>query len=198
MPIDLDILYTWGATHKKHEKNEIVFNENDLAKYYFQVISGSVRMFNATEDGKQFTQGIFYRNESFGEPPLFIDEIYPSSAITAQESIIIRINKEKFFKILDEHSELKDYFLKLLANRIFNKANTSKEIINQKPAFRIIAFLNHFKDKNLIVDKKRLLVPFTRQEIADFTGLRVETVIREVKKLETMKKLEIIEHKIYF
>lgn len=197
MAIDINILYTWGATHKKYDKNEVVFYENDPARFYYQIISGSVRMYNSNTDGKEFTQGIFYRNESFGEPPLFIDEIYPSTAIATEESVVIKITKIKLLKILDEYSELKTHFIELLARRIYNKSNTSREIINQKPDFRIFAFLNNFKKKNNI-SQKRVLVPFTRQEIADFTGLRVETVIREILKMETQKKLEIINHKIYF
>jgi len=42
------------------------------------------------------------------------------------------------------------------------------------------------------------LVPFTRQEIANFTGLRVETVIRAFSKMKAEKKIDIINHKIYF
>jgi CRP-like cAMP-binding protein len=69
------------------------------------------------------------------------------------------------------------------------KAKTSKDIINQKPEFRILAFLNAHKKGN--VDQKEL-VPFTRQEIANFTGLRVETVIRAFAKMKAAKKIEII------
>ena len=42
------------------------------------------------------------------------------------------------------------------------------------------------------------LVPFTRQEIANFTGLRVETVIRVISKMKANKKIDIVNHKIYF
>lgn len=40
-------------------------------------------------------------------------------------------------------------------------------------------------------------VSLTRQQLADLTGLRVETVIRTIKNLATKKKLEIINRKIF-
>jgi CRP-like cAMP-binding protein len=40
------------------------------------------------------------------------------------------------------------------------------------------------------------VVPVTRQEIADMTGLRVETVIRKVGLLEEQGKLYISDRKI--
>lgn len=82
-----------------------------------------------------------------------------------------------------------------MARRIHAKAKTSKDIINQSPAFRIIAFFNTRK-KNKEGEKE--LVPYTRQEIANFTGLRVETVIRALCKMNAENKIEIKNHKIYY
>ncbi len=197
MEIDLDLLYTWGAVAKKYKKNEVVIDEDEVANFYYQILNGGVRMYNSNEEGKEFTQGLFYNGEGFGEPPLFIDETYPSKAITIQDSTILKLSKDKFLKIIDEYPAIQKYFLNLFANKIHSKAKTAKEIINQKPEFRIISFLNSFKRKSEYTNDK-IPIPFTRQEIADFTGLRVETVIRTFSKLNARKKVEIINHKIYY
>ncbi|SEG02948.1 Crp/Fnr family transcriptional regulator [Flavobacterium urumqiense] len=197
MQIDIDLLFSWGAVAKKYKKNEIIFDEDEVAHFYYQIIEGSVRMFNSNDEGKEFTQGLFCKGESFGEPPLFIDQPYPSKAITIQDSTIIKLSKDKFLKILDEYPSIQKSFLLLLANKIHSKSNTSKEIINQKPEFRIVAFLNTHKKKSECCNEK-VLIPYTRQEIANFTGLRVETVIRVLCKMNTCDKLEIVNHKIYY
>ena len=197
MQIDIDLLFSWGAVAKKYKKNEIIFDEDEVAHFYYQIIEGSVRMFNSNDEGKEFTQGLFCKGNSFGEPPLFIDQPYPSKAITIQDSTIIKLSKDKFLKILDEYPCIQKSFLLLLANKIHSKSNTSKEIINQKPEFRIVAFLNTHKKKSECSNEK-VLIPYTRQEIANFTGLRVETVIRVLCKMNTCDKLEIVNHKIYY
>lgn len=197
MQINIDLLYSWGAIAKKYQKNEVVFEENEMALFYYQILDGCVRMFNSNEEGKEFTQGIFCNGDGFGEPPLFIDESYPSKAVSIEESTIIKLSKEKFLKILDENPSIQKYFLVHLAQKIHSKAKTSKEIINQKPEYRIIAFLNSFKKKSQHLNEKTI-IPFTRQEIADFTGLRVETVIRTFTKMKKENKVDIINHKIYY
>jgi CRP-like cAMP-binding protein len=197
MQIDLDLLYSWGAVAKKYKKNEIIFDEEETANFYYQILDGSVRMYNSNDEGKEFTQGIFCKGDGFGEPPLFINETYPSKAITIQDSTILKLSKDKFFKILDEYPSIQKYFLVLLAQKIHSKSKTSKEIINQKPEFRIIAFLNSFKKKSGSANEK-ILIPYTRQEIANYTGLRVETVIRVFSKMKESNKVEIINHKIYY
>ncbi|MFN8274601.1 MAG: Crp/Fnr family transcriptional regulator [Flavobacteriaceae bacterium] len=195
MCIDLDLLFTWGALAKEYKKNDVIINEGETALFYFQVMDGCVRMFNSNDDGKEFTQGYFCNGQSFGEPPLFIDEKYPATATAFQDCTIVKLSKDKFLKILDEYPSIQKKFLVLMAQRIHSKAKTSKDIINQKPEFRILAFLNSNKKSN---DGAKELVPFTRQEIANFTGLRVETVIRVFSRMKAENKIDIINHKIYF
>jgi CRP/FNR family transcriptional regulator len=197
MQIDIDLLYSYGAVAKKYKKNEIVFDEDEVAHFYFQIIDGSVRLFNSNDEGKEFTQGIFCCGDGFGEPPLFINETYPAKAVAILDSTIIKLSKEKFLKILDEYPSIQKCFLVLLAQKIHAKSRTSKEIINQKPEFRIVAFLNSFKKKSDCASEK-ILIPYTRQEIANYTGLRVETVIRVFTKMKENNKVEIINHKIYY
>ena len=99
MQIDTDILITWGAVYKKYHKHENIFEEGTHPKYYHQIVEGDVKLYNTNEEGKEFIQGMFKVGESFGEPPLFIDEIYPSSAIACHESVIIRLHKDHFLKL---------------------------------------------------------------------------------------------------
>ena len=197
MQIDIDLLYSWGAVAKKYKKNETIFDEDEVANFYYQILDGSVRLYNSNEQGKEFTQGIFCKGDGFGEPPLFINETYPSKAVTIQDSTIIKLSKDKFFKILDEYPSIQKFFLILMAQKIHSKSKTSKEIINQKPEFRIVAFLNSYKKKSGCTNE-RILVPYTRQEIANYTGLRVETVIRVFAQMNKNNKVEIINHKIYY
>jgi CRP/FNR family transcriptional regulator len=197
MQIDLDLLYSWGAVAKKYKKNETIFHEDEVANFYYQILDGGVRLFNSNDEGKEFTQGLFGSGDGFGEPPLFINETYPSKALTIQESTIIKLSKDKFLKILDEYPSIQKDFLVLLAQKIHSKSKTSKEIINQKPEYRVVAFLNSYKKKSGCGNEK-ILIPFTRQEIANNTGLRVETVIRVFTKMNKANKVEIINHKIYY
>lgn len=196
MQIDLDLLFSYGAIAKEYKKGEVIFDEDEIANFYYQIIEGSVRMFNSNEEGKEFTQGYFSNGQSFGEPPLLIDERYPATAIAFQDCKIVKLSKDRFLKIFDESPFIQKQFLNLFAQRIHSKAKTSKDIINQKPEFRILAFLHAHKKSSDCKIKE--IVPFTRQEIANFTGLRVETVIRTFAKMKECNKIDIINHKIYF
>ncbi len=190
-----DLFVSYGAVQKIYKKNEVIFNENDRAAFFFMILEGSVRMFNRNEEGKEFIQGYFTTGQSFGEPPLFINERYPTTASCIKETTVLKLSKENFFLLLNEHPKLQMLFITILSKRIVGKAKSSKDIINQNTKQKIISFFNDQKDTQT---KERVLIPYTRQEIANFTGLRVETVIRICSKLKTEKIIDIVDHKIYF
>ena len=196
MLIDPNILITWGGVSKIYKKNEFIFTEGSNARFYYQILEGSVKMYNINEDGKEYTQGLFHSGESFGEPPLFICEKYPASAISTKTSIILKLSKESLYKILSSYPEIQLNIIELLSKRIFLKANSLRDIINNSPEHRLLCFLRNYKHNHHLTGK--FLFPFTRQELANFIGLRVETVIRTLKKMEVEQTIEFHNHKIYF
>lgn len=197
MPIEIDLLTAWGGTSKIYTKGEIIFHEGDLARCYYQIINGEVKMFSISHDGKEFMQGIFTDGQSFGEAPVLINKPYPTTATALKDTTIIRLGKDDFIKLLKEYPGIAYTMLEYIALRTYNKAITLREIINNNPEARIIAFLDAKKPTTTTPDKKSI-VPYTRQQIANFTGLRVETVIRALAKLNSQKKVEIINRKLYY
>jgi len=197
MLIDTDLLITWGGKSKKFKKHDFIFLEDEEPKWFYQILTGRVRMFNTSPEGKEFTQGIFSPGDSYGEPALLIQQPYPATAEAMEDSIIQMLPKETFFRILKEYPETQDQLLCLMAKRIYNKSISSRSIVNCKPETRIIQFLANLKSSTQCKNQK-LLIPFTRQEIANLTGLRVETVIRTLTKMADKKEVEIINHKLYY
>jgi CRP-like cAMP-binding protein len=197
MFIDSDILVTWGAVAKKFKKGDSVFYEGDHARFYYQILEGTIKMFNTNIDGREFTQAEFKTGSSFGEPPLFINEVYPSSAIACEDSIILKLTKEKFLDVLDEYPVFQKKLITLFAKRIYNKSTTLREIINNTPDTKILAFLDAYK-KKIQKESEKIEIPYTRQDIANYTGLRVETVIRTLSKLKTKKVVQIEKRKLIY
>lgn len=189
------LLMDYNAELETFTAAQIVFNEETTAHFYYQIKTGEVKMFNLNESGKEFVQGVFYDGESFGEPPLFADFKYPASAIATRNSRIYKLSKSKLFELLAAHPEIHLKFSQALANRLFYKSTILKGISSQPPETRILTLIDFLKKEKEIEDLYQ--VELTRQQIADMTGLRVETVIRTVKKLEQNGEIQIIKRKVF-
>ena len=203
--IDRGVLKKYGAKEITQKKDDIIFREQGEALNYFQVLEGSIKMITTSADGQEFIQGIFKSTDSFGEPPLFCSFPYPSTAVVLEPSVIIKLGKEKFFHLLKENFEIHLHLDNILCQRLKYKSMILSEISFYDPEHRIMSLLKYLKDDSTrsVVPKNKVtsythtyVVPFTRQQIADMSGLRVETVIRTVKRMEGDGKLQLVGRKI--
>ena len=97
MNIDAELLHSFGGETKEYKRGEIIFREGDHALYYFQISEGKVKLNNYNDDGKEFIQNIFVKNQSFGDSMLFLEKFYPINAICLESSKIIRVPKNVIF-----------------------------------------------------------------------------------------------------
>ena len=196
--IATELLEKYGAVKKSFNKNEIIFEEANLPTYYYQIISGEIKMSNYNDDGKEFIQGIFYKEQSFGEPPLFLNQNYPANAIVVEDSEILVLSKNNFMKLLEENPAVSIKIIENLAQRLYYKSVMAAEMSTQEPEHRVLKLIDHgITYFNFKKDANGYLINFTRQQIGDLTGLRVETVIRTIKSLEKKGLLKIINRKVY-
>jgi CRP-like cAMP-binding protein len=177
-------------------KDQVLCHEGDTATDYFQVESGSVKMFSGSSEGQEFIQGIFSKGESFGEPALIGKFPYPGSVKAIEPAKIWKLPGDYFLQMLQENFQLHLKMDQVLCQRLRYKSMVLSEISSYDPEHRIISLLNYYKSKN--GDGEKIIIPFTRQQLADMSGLRVETVIRTVKKMEKDRKLILDGHKIKF
>lgn len=193
------VLEKYRARLLNLQKDQVLFRQGDQANDYFQVESGSVKMFIVSPDGQEFIQGIFSPGESFGEPALIGKFPYPGSAGATEDSKIWKLSGDYFLQMLKENFDLHLQMTQVLCQRLKYKSMVLSEISSHDPDHRIASLLKFYKAKNQKPGENTpIRIPYTRQQIADMSGLRVETVIRTVKKMEKEGKLSLEGHKIVF
>ena len=197
--IEKKILKKYGAEIVEFSKGDYIFEKGTIAKYYFQIISGGIKMNYYSDNGNEFIQGIFGKNKSFGEPPLLIDSKYPANAICLSSSTIFRLKKEDFKELLLNNSESHYAFTKMISNRLYYKATIANGITSNSAEEAIITLLKYLKhnihENNLPFGLK---IDFTRKDIAGLLGLSIEATIRTIKKMESKNIVKIIDQKIYY
>ncbi len=193
--IEIKILEKFGAVRSRLNKGQVLFREGDNAFFYYQILSGELKMNNYDEEGNETIQGIFKEGQSFGEPPLFGEFAYPANAEAIVETELIKLEKHRFLEMLKVHPDISIALLATLSTRLRFKAILSKEIKSYDAEHRIMTLLDFLKPADEEAFSSQ--IDLTRQTIANLTGLRVETVIRSIKKLEGLGRLKIVKRKIY-
>lgn len=198
MNIDPKILYSFGGEDKYYRSKDTIYNEGDHALYYYQIIKGKVKLNNYNEEGKEFIHNILGENQSFGDPMLFLEKYYVMNAICLTDVEIIRVPKNNFIELLEKNPKLSLELNACLSQRLYFKAIMLQSMSSQNPHLRLKGLLDYLKSYHDGDCEQCFHVELTRQQIANLTGLRVETVIRALKKMEKEGNLKIEKRKILY
>jgi CRP-like cAMP-binding protein len=198
MLINEELLYQYGAVIQNLQKQEYIFHEGDVPKNYYQILEGRVKLSHNNEEGKEFIQTILTDGQSACELLLFIDYNYPVSCVALENSTILKLSKPNFEKLLDDHPTISRDLNVFFAGRLYQKLVMLQNNASLNPEIRLKGIMSYYKSFNHSDKIYSFEIPFTRQELASFTGLRVETVIRAFKKMEVDKIVRIENRKIYY
>jgi CRP-like cAMP-binding protein len=197
MLINIDLLSMYGGFTETFDPSDIIFEEGDVPEFYYQLITGSVKL-SHTEEGKELIQSILNKGQSVCELLCMIEKPYPVSAIAISSGAVVKVPKAKFLKLLNEHHQPAIAVRQFAAERLYHKFILMQNNASKYSHVRIEGILKYFKSLSEDQSPYSYELPLTRKQLASITGLRIETVIRTVKKMETEKVLKIKNRKIYF
>lgn len=182
-----------------YKKKDVLFRENERASSLYYLLEGEVKIYNTDCEGKEFLITKVTDHQFMGEPPFLLNERYPATAnIASDTAVIYTFSPEMFRTFLQDNPDYQFEFLKEIARKAYDKTIKLKSIVHQNPCERITAFLKIHKKNSGIEEHEKTIIDVTRKELANSTGLAIETVIRTVKRMEREQKIELINHKIYF
>lgn len=190
-----EVFEQFGGRQLRLAKGDTLFDQGMTANNFYQVRTGRVKMVSTNEQGREFVQGLFTDGQSFGEPPFFNDVPYPAGAIAVVDSVMWVCPREKFLALLAAHPDVHLRLTKVLSGRLVYKSMMLAEIAVEEAEHRLATLIEYFRAEAHDTSGP-YRVPFTRQQLADMTGLRVETVVRTVKSMEHAGVLTIEDGKI--
>jgi len=193
--IDETILREYGAVERYLTKGEILFVEGETPVFYYQVLSGTMKMNNYNENGNETIQAIFTEGQSFGEPAILGRFPFPANAEAIGNTRLICLEKNRLIEMLKAHPAICIELLSVISKRLQFKTMIAKEISGHEAEHRVLTLLNYLKT-NAKSDGE-FQVNITRQTIANLVGLRVETVIRAIGELKKNAIIEVRNRKIY-
>jgi len=198
MLINSNLLFSYGAETKQIGSLETIFHEGDHPNYYYQIVKGRIKLNHFDEDGKEIIQSILIPGQSVCELLLFIDEKYPVNAETLSSCEILKISKINFFKLLSENMDISLDINKFLSERLYQKFLMMQSNLSLQPEVRLLGALDYFKSYSHNKEKYSFEVYLTRKQLASITGLRIETVIRTIKKMEGENTVKLENSKIFY
>ncbi|MGC2157079.1 MAG: helix-turn-helix domain-containing protein [Pseudolabrys sp.] len=157
-------------------RNLEIYGENELADYLYKVVSGVVRTYKLLNDGRRQIGSFYLPGDIFG---LEIGDEHTSSAEAVSVSKIQVIKRSAVIALAGRDKEVARQLWSLTATEL-RRAQDHIMLLLKTAQERVVGFLLEMAERNLASEFD---LPMSRQDIADYLGLTIETVSRTLTQL---------------
>ncbi|HQT96530.1 MAG TPA: cyclic nucleotide-binding domain-containing protein, partial [Thermodesulfobacteriota bacterium] len=91
------------AVSRRFAKKEAVFREGDRADGFFVVVTGKVKVFKLSGEGKEQILHVLETGQTFAEAVIFEGGAYPAHAETLTDTELLFLPKRPFLDLLERH-----------------------------------------------------------------------------------------------
>ena len=113
-----------------HKMGEVLFRENDPAKFFFILLNGRVRL--SVGEPQQAVYNAERNGEAFGWSSLTGGDVYSASAECLEPTKLLKTASDELSSILEEDTENGLIFFKHLAATLGKRLLETYKMINQK------------------------------------------------------------------
>jgi CRP/FNR family transcriptional regulator, nitrogen fixation regulation protein len=166
-------------------RNSEIFGDNEPADYVYRVVSGSVRTYKILSDGRRQIGGFYLSGDIFGLE--FADtHTFSAEAITDAKVVVV---KHSAITTLADRDPAIGRELFALTGRELRRAQDHVLLLVKSAQERVASFLLEMAERASAGNTVEL--PMSRQDIADYLGLTIETVSRTFTGLESAAAIEV-------
>jgi CRP/FNR family nitrogen fixation transcriptional regulator len=170
----------------RFERNGELYGEDEPAEYFYQVVSGAVRTHKLLSDGRRQIGAFHLPGDVFG---LEAGENHRFSAEAIATSVVRVAKRSAVMALAARDHELATEMWMRTANNL-QLAQDHMLLLGRKNAEeRVASFLLQMADRASA--ERTVDLPMSRQDIADYLGLTIETVSRTLTQLEGKATIEL-------
>ena len=184
---DLRALQQIG-TKVRFARNTTIFNEGDDAAYTYKIVSGTVRLCKHTSNGRRQIADFLLAGDYFGLLQL---GTYSFTAEAITDVVVIAYPQRQIEQLSNTMPSMSRRLLTLLSQRLLGMQDHLVMLGRQAAKERVASFLLLLSERSEAEEGEAFEVPMSRQDIADYLGLTIETVCRSLSDLKRSHLIEI-------
>lgn len=160
------------------ERNAEIYGEGEPAEYLYRVVSGTVRTSKLLSDGRRQISAFCIAGDLFG---LEVGDTHGFTAEAMGETTVLVVKRSAVIAESQRNSALAQELWAATAGEL-GRAQNHLLLLIRSAEERVASFLLEMAAR--LPGKSGIDLPMTRQDIADYLGLTIETVSRTLTRFE--------------
>lgn len=170
------------------KRGEDIFYEDDEATGFYVVVSGRVKIFKLSADGKEQILHIFGPGEPIGEVAVFAGKRFPAHAQAIEESRVFFFPRQEFINLIRKDPSLALNMLAVLSQRLRRFSTLIENLSLKEVPGRLAAHLLYLSEKEKGVTT--LSLEISKNQLASLLGTIPETLSRILARMEKEKLIK--------
>ena len=181
------------ATPLRFNSGQTIFSEGEAAKSAFGLSHGVVRLYRLLPDGRCHVVAFAFPGDFLAMP---LAERFNFSADAVGEVGVCKFPREELKRLIQDSPNIMRLLTEFAARELQLAQDQLTLLGNGSAEERVAAFLVNWRKRTgqSAPRSEAMPLPMRRQDIADFLGLKLETVSRTFAKLEQRNAIRIVPH----
>ena len=166
--------------------------EGDVATHVYNLTSGTLRLSKLLPDGRRQIAGFLFPGDFLG---ITMEDEHAFTVEAIGAATLCRFARSRFDGFVEAHPRLERRLYSLAANELAAARQQLVLLGRKTAAERVASFLLMLSDRNEstldALSASEVVLPMSRSDIADYLGLRIETVSREISSLKASRLIRL-------
>ena len=169
-----------------YEKGERLLNQGDVPQALTVILKGRAKIMTVTADGREKILSILSRDDYFGELYLFGNRQAAYSVEALEQMRTCAFSREHFRQMLIAYPQMSARLVEELGKRVIRLEGILQTASGGRADARIAALLMEFFQKYAAdgPEGPEILLPLSREGMANYLGVARETVSRKISRME--------------
>ena len=185
------------STEKIYKNKENIFLQQETSTNLYNITEGNVKIYHLLSDGRIQIIGFLYPGDFFGA---YKKGKYNYSAEAIGDVRLCVFKQEVLDKYLGKNMNLAKELLHMTSHELTLAQDRIGVLGKMNANERMAKFILNISNQRARIgwQDNPISLPMTRQDIADYLGLTLETVSREITKLKTTNIIKVMNSKQFF
>jgi CRP/FNR family transcriptional regulator len=183
---------------KRYPKGALIFSEDEEAKGFYLVISGKVKIYKLSPEGKEQILHIISPGQTFAEAALFAGSTYPAFAESLTETRVLYFSKESFHQLIRKNPQISLNMIASLSDWLRKFVSLVEELSLKDVSARLSKYLMDLSAQSGRSSERgvEFELDINKSQLASQLGTISETLSRALKKLRDRRIIKVEGKKI--
>lgn len=170
------------SIYRKYPAQKMIIGEMDPIKSFYVVMTGQLKLYKSSPDGKEQTIQLLGPGDPFGLCTAFATASFPVSATTIEESAVLLIPGQLMESIAMQEPKLLLNIIQILSQRLKDSMALIESLALKEIPGRLASFLIHTLSQHK-ENTNQLEMAITQRELAKILGATPEALSRALRKM---------------